>query len=105
MTPARIEGSRKQATGRNSGTDLESSGPEHEKEAPTRQRSRETRYIRLGQLASRPEHPGRYQISANTVWRWVREGRFPKPVKLGPGVTAWRLSDLERWEREREAIE
>ncbi len=105
MTPTRIDGSLKQATVKSSGTDLEAIDSEHEKEASVRQRNLDTRYIRLGQLASRPTHPGRYQISPNTVWRWVREGRFPKPVKLGPGVTAWRLSDLERWESEREAIE
>ena len=33
-------------------------------------------------------------ISPATIWRWVRAGRFPKPVKLGPGVTAWRGADL-----------
>lgn len=33
-------------------------------------------------------------ISPATIWRWVRTGRFPKPVKLGPGVTAWRGADL-----------
>lgn len=33
-------------------------------------------------------------VSPATIWRWVRAGRFPKPVKLGPGVTAWRGADL-----------
>lgn len=43
---------------------------------------------------------GRYGISRPTIWRWVSEGRFPLPVKLGPAVTRWRLADLERWEQE-----
>jgi prophage regulatory protein len=40
----------------------------------------------------------RYDVSANTIWRWAREGNFPPPVKLGVRSTRWRLSDLEAWE-------
>lgn len=40
----------------------------------------------------------RYSTSTASVWRWVREGQFPKPVKLSPGCTRWRLSDVEAWE-------
>lgn len=36
-------------------------------------------------------------ISESTLWRWVREGKFPKPVKLGEAVTAWRARDVEAW--------
>jgi len=25
----------------------------------------------------------------------VKSGRFPKPVKLGPRITAWRVADIE----------
>jgi predicted DNA-binding transcriptional regulator AlpA len=24
----------------------------------------------------------------------VKSGRFPKPVKLGPRITAWRIEDI-----------
>lgn len=44
----------------------------------------------------------RYGVSRATVWRWVREGRFPSPIKLTQGSTRWRLSDLEHWEAEQE---
>ena len=27
-------------------------------------------------------------------WEGVKAGRFPKPVKLGPRVTAWRVEDI-----------
>lgn len=40
----------------------------------------------------------RYKLSRSTIWRWVNEGRFPSPMKLGPSSTRWRLSDLEEWE-------
>jgi len=32
--------------------------------------------------------------SAPTVWRGVRAGRLPEPIRLTPGVTAWRAGDL-----------
>lgn len=33
-------------------------------------------------------------ISRSTLWRWVRSGRFPQPVKLSPGVTVWRAEEV-----------
>ena len=36
-------------------------------------------------------------VSPATLWRQIRSGKFPKPLKLGQGVTAWRMSDLEAW--------
>jgi prophage regulatory protein len=36
-------------------------------------------------------------ISAPTLWRMVRSGRFPAPCKLGPNITAWRMSDVTDW--------
>jgi len=35
-----------------------------------------------------------YAISAATVWRWVRQGRLPKPRKRGPRVTTWNVGEL-----------
>jgi predicted DNA-binding transcriptional regulator AlpA len=29
------------------------------------------------------------------VWRWVAEGRFPPPFKLGPNTTVWDLDQVE----------
>ena len=39
----------------------------------------------------------RVPFSAATLWRMVTRGDFPKPVKLTPGVTAWRNSEFEDW--------
>ncbi|MFO1418516.1 MAG: AlpA family phage regulatory protein [Methylotetracoccus sp.] len=36
-------------------------------------------------------------VSSTTLWRWVRAGKFPKPLKLSPRVTAWRASDIQQW--------
>ena len=36
-------------------------------------------------------------FSAATIWRRVRAGTFPAPVKISKGITAWRLADIEAW--------
>ncbi|WP_431023792.1 helix-turn-helix transcriptional regulator [Halomonas sp. H5] len=46
----------------------------------------------------------RYSVGRATPWRWLKEGRFPAPVKLGPGCTRWRLTDLEAWEGEQAEV-
>jgi predicted DNA-binding transcriptional regulator AlpA len=33
-------------------------------------------------------------VGKTTWWCGVREGRFPKPVKLGPKTSAWRVEDI-----------
>ena len=33
-------------------------------------------------------------VSKSTWWEGVKSGRFPRPVKLGPRITAWRVEDI-----------
>ena len=40
---------------------------------------------------------GLLPISSATLWRMVRAGKFPKPVKLTEGVTAWRADEVQAW--------
>lgn len=35
-------------------------------------------------------------VSKTAWWDGVKTGRFPKPVKLGPRTTAWRVEDIRR---------
>ena len=35
-------------------------------------------------------------IGPATVWRWVKSGRLPAPLKLGPNTTAWNVGALRR---------
>lgn len=35
-----------------------------------------------------------YPVSKSTWWAGVRDGRFPKPVRLSRRCTAWRVSDI-----------
>ena len=37
---------------------------------------------------------GPIPVSRSTWWAGVRTGRFPKPVRLSPRVTAWRVEDI-----------
>lgn len=43
----------------------------------------------------------RYGIGRATTWRWVKKIDFPKPIKLSEGCTRWKLSDLLKWEAEK----
>lgn len=54
-------------------------------------------FIRESQLVydpRRPEFPAPLPFSAATLWRMVAAGSFPKPLKLSPRVTAWRVADV-----------
>lgn len=49
-------------------------------------------YIRLAQLVSDV-----VPVSKATIWRWVKSGDFPAPIKLAESTTAWKLSDVLDW--------
>ncbi len=36
-------------------------------------------------------------IGVSTLWDWVRSGKFPKPLKLGANLTAWRADEVHAW--------
>lgn len=36
-------------------------------------------------------------FSAPTLWRKVKAGTFPRPVKLGQNMTAWRCEEVQAW--------
>ena len=48
----------------------------------------ETGFVRL------PEILKVFPVSKSTWWAGVKDGRFPKPVKLSPKITAWRVEDI-----------
>jgi len=49
-------------------------------------------FLRLAAIVG-PKGP--IPVSRSTWWAGVRTGRYPKPVKLGPRVTAWRIEDIQ----------
>jgi len=44
-----------------------------------------------------PTYPRLIPISHATLWRLVKNKKFPAPVKLTKGVTAWRAKDVRRY--------
>lgn len=36
------------------------------------------------------------EIDRSTVYRWMRQGRIPQPVKIGPKLTRWRRSECQK---------
>jgi predicted DNA-binding transcriptional regulator AlpA len=55
------------------------------------------KYIRIGGLATTAEKDGVIPASPATIWRKVKAGTFPQPVKLDERITAWRMDDIEKW--------
>jgi hypothetical protein len=60
----------------------------------------ETGLVRLPQIIGNPKAdppiPPVIPVSKSTWWAGVKNGRFPKPVKLGPRTTAWRVEDIRQ---------
>jgi prophage regulatory protein len=50
-----------------------------------------TGFVRLSSILA-PIGP--IPVGRSTWWAGVRSGRFPKPVKLGPRTTAWKVEDI-----------
>lgn len=50
----------------------------------------ETGYLRL------PEVLRYIPVSKTTWWNGVKSGRFPKSVKLSPGITTWKVEDIRK---------
>ena len=59
--------------------------------------SMSTSYIRMDGLASTKGKPGLMPFSPATIWRKVKDGSFPAPVKLGERITAWNMDSIEHW--------
>jgi predicted DNA-binding transcriptional regulator AlpA len=36
-------------------------------------------------------------VAKSTIWAWTAQGRFPKPVKLSPRVSAWPVAAVRAW--------
>ncbi|MNT58144.1 Prophage CP4-57 regulatory protein (AlpA) [compost metagenome] len=55
------------------------------------------REAQLVQSPKRPDVPAPMPFSAPTLWRKVKAGTFPKPIKLSERVTAWKVGDVRAW--------
>ena len=49
------------------------------------------RVLRWNQLRDR------VPAGRTTVWRWERDGKFPKRFKIGPNSVGWMESEVNDW--------
>ena len=57
-----------------------------------------TEPIRLIRLK---EVQNRLGVSRSTIYLWIAEGTFPKPIKMGARLVAWPEHTLNLWMQER----
>lgn len=50
--------------------------------------SEKEQFLRVGDVAKL------LGISAPTVWRWAREGKLPKPLKITSRITVWKKTEV-----------
>lgn len=70
---------------------------------PKRRAKRVTRRVRRIETGGIRPHvvtfPDMYPWSGNaskpTIYRWIREGRWPLPIKLSDGTSAWVVAELD----------
>lgn len=47
-------------------------------------------YVRLPQILNV------FPISKSSWWEGVKSGKYPKQVKLGPKISAWKVEDIRK---------
>ncbi len=69
----------------------------------------QTGYVRLPLLVgdAKTGKLGILPFSASTLWRRVKAGTFPAPIKLSERVTAWKAENIRQWldEQGKEAVQ
>ena len=65
---------------------------------PVPEPRRVTRLVRLKEVQYR------VGLGRSTIYRWMAEGKFPRPVQLGGYAVAWAQEDIDAWICERGTI-
>lgn len=50
-----------------------------------------------GFIRERQLRPHIIPVAHSTLWRLVKTGAFPAPIKLSERVTAWRIDEVMAW--------
>lgn len=58
----------------------------------------ETGFLRIKQIVGDKKSgiPPLIPVGTSSWWAGVKSGRFPKPVKLGPRTTVWRVEEIQK---------
>lgn len=61
----------------------------------------ETGFLRLPNIIGAPKAdppiPAIIPVSKSTWWAGVKSGLYPRPLKLGPRITVWRVEDIREF--------
>ena len=49
------------------------------------------------ELLSRHEVERRVDLTTTSIYRLMRSGQFPRPIRIGAQAVRWRSDELERW--------
>ena len=49
------------------------------------------RVLRLHEVVTR------VGLSKSTLWRYIKDGEFPAPIKLGPRASGWIEHEIDDW--------
>ena len=52
-------------------------------------------------MLSKKQVTARTGLSATTIWRQVRAGKFPNPRQLTPNRIGWSEHEVQQWEESR----
>ncbi|GAB7563032.1 hypothetical protein LG202_10710 [Methylobacillus methanolivorans] len=58
-------------------------------------------YLQAPQFYRITELKSRLGVSSSSIWSWVKQNKFPQPIKLSANITAWKASDVETWAQAR----
>ena len=53
--------------------------------------------IEYDRLLTREEVQDRCRISRSTIYRLMREGRFPSPIRVGDRAVRWKESEINKY--------
>jgi len=49
------------------------------------------------EILRRPEVSRRTGLGRSAIYAAIQEGRFPRPVKIGPRAVGWVLAEIDTW--------
>lgn len=60
----------------------------------TDEQAEANRRLKRGPKRPRPAIPALIPACKSSWWGGIKSGRYPRPVKIGPRTTAWRVEDI-----------
>ena len=51
----------------------------------------------MSNLLTRQEVEARCRIARSSIYRLMRRGQFPEPIRVGPRAVRWSENELENW--------